>query len=715
MEADTKYSSVGISTVKDGQFVKMGRIVITGTTTLTFSGENDRAEFRLPPDCYITSAGLYGSADDDCGVVFRVVRGLDDPSAVTIHPISEDPYNPGYYNGFEIIVNSKSGADGEKPELILYFNNVYVVPGYTGDVYVTIERGDYSGFSDGKAKIAKVAEGELKVSAEKVPYIVVDKRIGPIVVSENMSRAFDYIEFSLPSGFEWEDSAVIDPGLGLVRDYDGDGVEERDYKVSIYKNKYGRSVLKVELIGEKSTHRGTLRIECDVDVDEDIASYGDVKVQISGSSDPDKDTLKVADYNEQKVSVSAGSPKHLSPGLVDQEIAEITIKENAPGALIDGGRYVDLVLPSWAQWAEEPYVEIEGTTELELGLSAGKAIITDDDRRVARFYIEKESKSKPAKVIIKKPKVSVDMTAQGDLKIIVGGRAGASGELTVGTVSVPFTAVSLSKPELTLGQQGQQAGDIEIKETAGQALLARELWLEFPDHVSLCETPSVNVTSGDLVIGEPEVVELGEKQRLVIPINVSSYSASTIKISNIKYDIDNAAPDGDVKVKIGGPAVKEMNNSGTEWAAGTANAVVAVNLEIKKNIPDTRVVVFQLGKNFYYVNNKIYKMDSSLRVDQGRTFLPLRYAGLALGADSDISWDKKSQTAKLYKNNTEIKVKLGENAVYAAGKKIETGAAAHVYNGRVMVPLRAVAQAFGAEVEWRSDTKTVIIITEGEN
>lgn len=710
--ADTTYNAEAIPTVRDGEIVKMGRLVITGTSTLTFTGDNDRAEFRLPPDFYITSTGIYGQADSDCGVVLRVVRGFDDPSAVTIRPIAEDPYNPGHYGGFQLDVEQKSGGDGYKPEMILYFDNVYVPRGWTGDVKVTIERSESSGFSSREIKIAKVDTAKLTLEAEKIPSLVADQRVGPILITENMGGAFDYIEFSLPPGFKWEgDSAFIDPGLGLNGDYDWDDILERDYTVDVFNNKYGHSVLRVERQGERSTSKGNLRVECNVTVNEGIAAYGDVYVTVSGEAGPTSSQLKVATYNERTISISTRNTKQLYGGLSSQEIGEIILSENAPGALIGNGRVVNLELPSWAKWDEVPSVYIEGATELELGLNNSKAFpVGDEDRRV-RFYISRSSKNRAGKVIIKEGKVSLPVDAKGDLKIKISGNAGVSGEATVGAVNVPLTVTSSAKPELKLGVRGQQAGDIEIKENAGQVLLARELWLDFPSYITLKDIPAVEVSSGNMIIDKPRL----EDHRLIIPIEVSGSSASTIRVTGISYDITHVAPEGDVEVRVGGPAVNEVNMgndalfSGKDWAAIVVNATVAPPPKYSPpKFPFIgRNVVFQVGEKSYRLNGRTYTIDVAPYIKNGRVFLPLRYAGLALGIDRKISWDRETGTASLVRNDTVVRVKVGDSAVYRSGVRIPTDAAAHLHEGRVMVPLRAVATAFGANVDWESDTQTV--------
>ncbi|MDA5109062.1 hypothetical protein QO009_002294 [Brevibacillus aydinogluensis] len=50
-------------------------------------------------------------------------------------------------------------------------------------------------------------------------------------------------------------------------------------------------------------------------------------------------------------------------------------------------------------------------------------------------------------------------------------------------------------------------------------------------------------------------------------------------------------------------------------------------------------------------------------------------------------------------------------ALIVNGKKVETDVAPQIINGRVMVPVRAVSEAMGAEVNWDSKQRSVIVRT----
>ena len=63
--------------------------------------------------------------------------------------------------------------------------------------------------------------------------------------------------------------------------------------------------------------------------------------------------------------------------------------------------------------------------------------------------------------------------------------------------------------------------------------------------------------------------------------------------------------------------------------------------------------------------------------------------------------------------NTNALAMAGEVSVIVQGKSLVTDPAAYIYNGRIMIPLRAVSEHLGGQVAWEALTKTVNIWTDG--
>lgn len=98
----------------------------------------------------------------------------------------------------------------------------------------------------------------------------------------------------------------------------------------------------------------------------------------------------------------------------------------------------------------------------------------------------------------------------------------------------------------------------------------------------------------------------------------------------------------------------------------------------------------------------------------GRILVPVRAIFEALGAE--VTWDKDTKTAIGKKGNTEVILKVDSKKATLNGEQIELDVPATIIDNRVLAPARFVAESMGADVNWDSDNNTVAIITkENEN
>ena len=61
------------------------------------------------------------------------------------------------------------------------------------------------------------------------------------------------------------------------------------------------------------------------------------------------------------------------------------------------------------------------------------------------------------------------------------------------------------------------------------------------------------------------------------------------------------------------------------------------------------------------------------------------------------------------KDDITISLQIGSNILTKNGENITLDVPAQLVGGRTLVPARAVAESFGASVEWDGDTSTVVI------
>ena len=93
-----------------------------------------------------------------------------------------------------------------------------------------------------------------------------------------------------------------------------------------------------------------------------------------------------------------------------------------------------------------------------------------------------------------------------------------------------------------------------------------------------------------------------------------------------------------------------------------------------------------------------------------RTMIPMRAVFEAL--DAEVLWDEMMQRARVKKGNKSIEITVGSYVMTVDGKELLLDSPAFIFEDRIMIPVRAVSEAFGYDVSWNEDIKTVNIISK---
>ncbi|MCH5185882.1 MAG: hypothetical protein J1F64_07135 [Oscillospiraceae bacterium] len=109
--------------------------------------------------------------------------------------------------------------------------------------------------------------------------------------------------------------------------------------------------------------------------------------------------------------------------------------------------------------------------------------------------------------------------------------------------------------------------------------------------------------------------------------------------------------------------------------------------------------------------NNIYFPDQSPMIVNDRTMVPMRAIFEAFGAR--VEWYPEDEAVYAVLGNTDILLVIGYNEMAVGDYFVSLDAAPFIENGRTMVPLRAISEAFNAKVQWDANTRTVLISTDG--
>lgn len=94
-------------------------------------------------------------------------------------------------------------------------------------------------------------------------------------------------------------------------------------------------------------------------------------------------------------------------------------------------------------------------------------------------------------------------------------------------------------------------------------------------------------------------------------------------------------------------------------------------------------------------------------VKDGRTMVPLRAISNNLGAQ--VTWTASESRIDLILKSDTIKLWVGKQEALKNNQPLSIDVPPEVVNGRTFVPLRFIAEAFGAKVSWDGMTQTVKI------
>jgi hypothetical protein len=114
-----------------------------------------------------------------------------------------------------------------------------------------------------------------------------------------------------------------------------------------------------------------------------------------------------------------------------------------------------------------------------------------------------------------------------------------------------------------------------------------------------------------------------------------------------------------------------------------------------------------IGRKTAYVNGRTVSLDVPPVVVNGRTMVPVRFVGEAFGAS--FSWDNAQRKATYQYGDLTIEIYADKKTAMINGKSISLDTAPVIIEGRTMVPLRFVGEHMGASVEWDDRSSTAII------
>ncbi|WP_207799677.1 stalk domain-containing protein [Candidatus Cryosericum hinesii] len=120
------------------------------------------------------------------------------------------------------------------------------------------------------------------------------------------------------------------------------------------------------------------------------------------------------------------------------------------------------------------------------------------------------------------------------------------------------------------------------------------------------------------------------------------------------------------------------------------------------------VVQMTIGSTKATIDLKQVVLDQPPLIENGRTLVPFRFIGEALGAQ--IGWDPANRTVSYILGDKSIVLTIGSATAMVNGVKTTLDVAAKILpTGRTVVPIRFISESIGAKVAWNATTRMVTV------
>lgn len=723
-----RVESVSADTASDA----LGTVKVTIPAGSIVSG--DVVVFNLPDECEFVTA--FGGANNLsipadvatnepnslAGVLqVKAGTGLAGDSSVQIEA-----------TGNQLLIN-----DGV---FYLYLGDIEIGDIKDGDLTATFT-GPRNGFPQGSVVVARTSSsGEVELVASKTQTSNNNFSFDLTIkedAKESLELGADSLVLTLPDGFEWTTTSSTPTAFAgewgettyLQYVVNDEELSIRNWGVGASSSGTPAVWTQGALTSEESAWK--LSGLSFTVVDESDAKDGDVIVKVTGKSGLAQSELKVGTYGSYGVKISAKSTPEVFAGQIEQEIGDIVIEETIGESLVDG-RYITLTLPSYAKWTKID-------TDSDNGINLTFAGNAGSEGNVLKYTIGNSSSGNDAaKLELKDMEVALDVTAPGDLVVTLGGNAGVSGEVTVAKIALPVSIKAEEQEEVKIGVANQKVADLIINESVAGAIVDKingaqqSIVLKVPAGVEFAKNPTVTVESGDIKLDLSQVRRakaIGNTQPtdyyqyLIIPVDRDSNTASTIKVSDIYVTVDRTVPEGNLLVALVGGAVLQSNgayanlqplgtNGYTVGASGMFPQTAAIGAAAPAKVVTPAPVggasaTFYIGSTIMNVNGSNIIMDVAPYIKAGRTYVPVRYLGDALGATT--AWDAATKTVTVTKGDKTVVLVIGSTIAKVNGADVQMDVAPEIVNGRTMLPARWVAEGLGYQVGWNAALQQVVI------
>jgi hypothetical protein len=264
----------------------------------------------------------------------------------------------------------------------------------------------------------------------------------------------------------------------------------------------------------------------------------------------------------------------------------------------------------------------------------------------------------------------------------------------------PGNKVTLNGTPAQVNDDGSFTGTVTLKEglntIVGEAVNPAGLKVRKLLTVTLDTTPpSIFLDDPGKIIYSPEIDPYQFTGRVDI--------YSTVTINGVKAEVVHDIWKAKVAIK---PGINTLTMVAVDQAGNSATATAEVK------VWERTIIKLTVGNVEWTKNGEaLSPLESPAEIRSGRTIVPLRAIAEAFGAD--VQYDNVSRGINItLGDEISIVMTVGDVIAYVNGEEVILDSPPVIQNGRALVPIRFIGEAFGAEVLWDAPTRTVTIIRD---
>ena len=319
-------------------------------------------------------------------------------------------------------------------------------------------------------------------------------------------------------------------------------------------------------------------------------------------------------------------------------------------------------------------------------------------------------------------------TFSGDVNVKLGGQFDDK-TLKVATVKAPYTIEAKTK-DVLIDYRYVPVNDIVIKEAEEGILKKNDSILLAVEKMDFEDNGKVEVTEGDIDV-DVDINKTRDTSYLELKVNGDSSEASTVVISGLELYLDRTLPVGgyaltnvaDTNKKDSKPINILWENSASAKANYDESGLfkykeITVNKDYVNVITSgrdqddsmtKRKIIITVGASTMTAGTDTIKLDAPAYINnENYTMLPVRAIAEAFGAT--VNWDDATKTVTVLSGQRIISMTIGSKTMYINGTPVSMNTSAAITNERTFLPVRDLANAIGiSAVNWTEASGTVTL------